>query len=43
MKKISNKNWKNILRLKQKIIFKLTNKDYSQTQTRILVAKLIVR
>jgi hypothetical protein len=43
MKKLSNKNWKNILRLKQKIIFKLANKDYSQIQTRILVAKLIVR
>jgi hypothetical protein len=43
MKKISNKNWKNILRLKQKMIFKLANKDYSQIPTRILVAKLIVR
>ncbi|CAF3637003.1 unnamed protein product [Rotaria socialis] len=43
MKKISNKNWKNIIRLKQKILFKLANKDYSQTQTRILVAKLIVQ
>jgi hypothetical protein len=43
MKKVSNKNWKNILRLKQKLIFKLANKDYSQTETRILVAKLLVR
>ncbi len=43
MKKILNKNWKNILRLKQKMIFKLANKDYLQIQTRILVAKLIVR
>ncbi|CAM4797005.1 unnamed protein product [Rotaria magnacalcarata] len=43
MKKTSNKNWKNIIRLKQKILFKLANKDYSQTQTRILVAKLIVQ
>ncbi|CAF3960709.1 unnamed protein product, partial [Rotaria sordida] len=43
MEKISNKNWKNILRLKQKILFKLAYKDYSQSQTRIIVAKLIVR
>jgi hypothetical protein len=43
MKKISNKNWKNIIRLKQKILFELANKDYSPTQTRILVAKLIVQ
>jgi len=43
MKKISNKNWKNILRLKQKMIFKLANKDYSQLQTRILIAKFIVQ
>ncbi|UJR08114.1 hypothetical protein I4U23_012391 [Adineta vaga] len=43
MKKISNKNWKNILRLKQKLIFKLTGKEYTQVSTRILVAKLIVR
>jgi len=43
MKKISNKNWKNILRLKQKIIFKLAMKEYSQLETRILVAKLIVQ
>ncbi|CAF1511498.1 unnamed protein product, partial [Adineta steineri] len=43
MKKISNKNWKNILRLKQKIILKLATKEYSEIQTRILVAKLIVR
>ena len=39
MNKISNKNWKNILRLKQKKIFKLAKKNYSQ----ISVAKLIVR
>ncbi|CAF1560592.1 unnamed protein product [Rotaria sp. Silwood1] len=43
MKKISNKNWKNILRLKQKILFKLANKDYSQLETRIIVGKLIVQ
>jgi hypothetical protein len=43
MKKYSNKNWKNILRLKQKFIYKLANQDYSQIQTRILVAKLIVQ
>jgi hypothetical protein len=43
MKKISNKNWKNILRLKQKMIFKLAIKEYSQLETRILVAKLIVQ
>jgi hypothetical protein len=43
MKNISNKNWKNVFRLKQKMIFKLATKDYSQIQTRILVAKLIVR
>ncbi|CAF1607372.1 unnamed protein product [Rotaria magnacalcarata] len=43
MKKTSNKDWKNIIKLKQKILFKLANKDYSQTQTRILVAKLIVQ
>jgi hypothetical protein len=43
MKKISNKNWKNILRLKQKNIFKLATKDYPQPQTKILVANMIVR
>ena len=43
MKKISDENWKHILRLKQKILFKLVKKDYSRVQTRILVAKLIVR
>lgn len=41
MKKVSNKNWKNILRLKQKMIFKLTNKEYPKTQT--LISKFIVR
>lgn len=43
MKNNSNKNWKNILRLKQKLIFKLTYREYSQIQTRILLAKFIVR
>ncbi|CAF3417994.1 unnamed protein product [Rotaria sp. Silwood2] len=43
MNKISNKNWKNILRLKQKILFKLINKDYSKLSSRILVSKLIVQ
>ncbi|CAF0988647.1 unnamed protein product [Adineta ricciae] len=43
MKKVSNKNWKNVLRLKQKLIFKLIGKEYAAVTTRILVAKLIVR
>ena len=43
MKHHSNKNWKNILRLKQKLLFKLTKKDYPEMSTRILVAKLLVQ
>lgn len=43
MKKISNDNWKNILRLKQKMIFKLIKQDQLNLENRILVAKLILQ
>ena len=42
-KKASNTDWKNLLRLKQKHVFRLIKTDYPRVQTRILVAKLISR